>query len=211
MFLLEGKPLAPDRPFVTSDGTQYPANWLRLASLAEKQAIGITEAPDPRPYDQRFYWGYSDDGSLIEKDLTQLKTQWVSTVKQTANSMLSQSDWMVIRETDPSSGKILSDEIKNERSLIRQKSDEKETKINNFQTVGELAAYVTSSEYHSWSNDPVVENVDNTVVTDTSILGGDDTLSFGDDTLSFTGGTTSGGFTTGTSIFGDSSDTVIFS
>jgi len=47
MFLLEGKPLAPNRPFVTSDGTQYPANWLRLASLAEKQAIGITEAPDP--------------------------------------------------------------------------------------------------------------------------------------------------------------------
>ena len=211
MFLLEGKPLAPDRPFVTSDGTQYPANWLRLASLAEKQAIGITEAPDPRPYDQRFYWGYSDDSSLIEKDLTQLKTQWVSTVKQTANSMLSQSDWMVIREADPSSGKILSDEIKNERSLIRQKSDEKETKINNFQTVGELAAYVTSSEYHSWGNDPVVEDVDNTVVTDTSILGGDDTLSFGDDTLSFTGGTTSGDFTTGTSIFSDSSDTVIFS
>ena len=118
---------------------------------------------------------------------------------------------MVIREADPSSGKILSDEIKNERSLIRQKSDEKETKINNFQTVGELAAYVTSSEYHSWGNDPVIEDVDNTVVTDTSILGGDDTLSFGDDTLSFTGGTTSGGFTTGTSIFGDSSDTVIFS
>ena len=201
MFLLEGKPLAPNRPFVTSDGTQYPANWLRLASLAEKQAIGITEAPDPRPYDQRFYWGYSDDGSLIEKDLTQLKTQWVSTIKQTANSMLSQSDWMVIREADSSSGKILSDEIKNERSLIREKSNQKEAKINSFQTVGELAAYVTSTEYNSWSNDTIAAD---TVVTDTSILGGDDTLSF-------TGGTTSGGFTTGTSIFGDSSDTVIFS
>jgi len=61
--------------------------------------------------------------------------------------MLSQSDWMVIREADSSSGKILSDEIKNERSLIREKSNQKEAKINSFQTVGELAAYVTSTEY----------------------------------------------------------------
>lgn len=158
MFLLEGKPLAPGRPFVTSDGTKYPANWLRLASKEEKEAIGITEGPDPRPYDQRFYWGYSENGELIEKDLAQLKTQWISTVKQTANSMLSQTDWMVIRSSDPSSNKILSEEVKQERSTIRLKSDEKEEKINGFTTVGELAAFVTSTEYQSWYQGDSIDN-----------------------------------------------------
>jgi hypothetical protein len=67
MFILDGKPLSPDRAF-THDGIQYPANWLRLSTLEEKEAIGITEVPDPPIYDQRFYWGYDQDGQLIPKD-----------------------------------------------------------------------------------------------------------------------------------------------
>jgi len=55
MFLLNNKPLSPDTAF-THEGIQYPANWLRLASLEEKQAIGITEVPDPVRADDRFYW-----------------------------------------------------------------------------------------------------------------------------------------------------------
>jgi hypothetical protein len=71
MFILDGKPLSPDRAF-THNGIQYPANWLRLSTLAEKEAIGITEVPDPPTYDERFYWGYDQDGQLIPKDHTQL-------------------------------------------------------------------------------------------------------------------------------------------
>ena len=47
MFILDGKPLSPDRPF-SHDGINYPANWLRLSTLEEKEAIGITEVPIPR-------------------------------------------------------------------------------------------------------------------------------------------------------------------
>ena len=46
MFMLNGNPLPIDTPFEV-DGIQYPANWLRLTSLAEKVAIGITEVSDP--------------------------------------------------------------------------------------------------------------------------------------------------------------------
>ena len=209
MFLLEGKPLAPDRPFVTSDGTQYPANWLRLASSEEKQAIGITEAPDPRPYDQRFYWGYSSDGALISKDLDQLKTQWVSKTKQTANSMLSQSDWMVIREADSSSSKVLPDEVRDERSLIRQKSNEKETRINNCQTVDELAAYVTSIEYSSW-NDAVSTEGGGTEGGSTG--GGTEESGSGQIEGGSTGSSIEIGNSTGSGIEGGSTtETVIFS
>ena len=50
-FLLDGKPLAVDVAFTTSNGTQYPANWLRLTTKAEKEAIGITEVADAPTYD----------------------------------------------------------------------------------------------------------------------------------------------------------------
>ena len=94
MFLLNGTPLALDTPFTAND-IQYPANWLRLASPEERAAIGITEAPEPEYYDDRFYWGVNNP-----KDLTQLKTQWISQINASANARLSTSDWMVVRKAE---------------------------------------------------------------------------------------------------------------
>lgn len=95
MFLLDNKTLPLDATF-KHNGISYPANWLRLTSLAEKQAIGITEVEDTTVhYDDRFYWGVDNP-----KDLVTLKTLWTETVKQTANSLLSQTDWMVIRKVE---------------------------------------------------------------------------------------------------------------
>ena len=95
MFLLDNKTLPMDASF-KHNGVQYPANWLRLTSLEEKEAIGITEVEDTTVhFDDRFYWG--PDRS---KNLTELKTLWTETVKQTANNLLSQTDWMVIRKVE---------------------------------------------------------------------------------------------------------------
>ena len=94
MFLLNGNPLPIDTPFEI-DGTHYPANWLRLTSIEEKNAVGITEVADPEPYDDRFYWGVDNP-----KDLAVLKTLWTSQVKDTANKLLAQTDWMVIRKIE---------------------------------------------------------------------------------------------------------------
>lgn len=49
MFLLNNVPLPLDTPFKDAAGNSYPANWLRLTTLEEKQAIGIVEVPDPEP------------------------------------------------------------------------------------------------------------------------------------------------------------------
>lgn len=49
MFLLNGVSLPLDTPFKDAAGTSYPANWLRLTTIHEKNAIGITEVPDPEP------------------------------------------------------------------------------------------------------------------------------------------------------------------
>lgn len=69
MFILNGKSISPDSAFTAPDGTQYPANWLRLSTPEEKAAIGISEVPDQIPHDQRYFWGYDTDGNLIPNNL----------------------------------------------------------------------------------------------------------------------------------------------
>jgi len=110
MFLLDNKPLPLDTPF-KHDGISYPANWLRLTSLEEKEAIGITEVADETTsYDERFYWGVDNPKQLNDETITPevgdpytqygLKHQWTAQVKNTANGLLSQTDWMVIRKAE---------------------------------------------------------------------------------------------------------------
>lgn len=97
MFLLDGKVLQPGVSFTDKNGTQYPPQWLYQTTLAEKQAIGITEVPDPVRADDRFYW----NGDLNNpKDLDGLKTQFVAQIKDTAGKLLSQTDWTIIRKAE---------------------------------------------------------------------------------------------------------------
>lgn len=132
MFMLNDKPLPLDTPFTVGEGDeaiQYPANWLRLSTAEEKAAIGITEATDPVPYDDRFYWGVDNPKALEDKlevkedgtplyvqewdaasesmvDTTVqvvtkgLKSNHVAQVKATAGSLLATTDWMVIRKAE---------------------------------------------------------------------------------------------------------------
>ena len=96
MFMLDNKPLPLDTGF-RHNGIQYPNNWLRLASSADRSAIGITEVADPEPYDDRFYWGVDNP-----KDLDGLKTLCISQIKDTAGQLLAETDWMIVRKMERS-------------------------------------------------------------------------------------------------------------
>jgi hypothetical protein len=150
MFILNGKPLSPDVAFTTG-GIQYPANFLRLSSPEERAAIGITEQADPPVWDQRFAWGYSEDGQLIWKDHAQLMEQWVAQTRTTAGTLLAPTDWMVIREAD--NGVLVPDEVKARRQDIRLASGEKNAAIEATTDTAELAAYITGTEYPVWPSD----------------------------------------------------------
>jgi len=156
-FLLDGQPLAVDTPFQTPDGTQYPANWLRLSTAKEKKAIGITEVPDPPQYDQRF-WGYDAEGHLIPKDHAQLVEQWTAATRQTAGTLLSPTDWMVIRETD--NGTVIDPAIKGWRQDLRLACELKISGIAATTTTEQLETFILSDSYTSWPPNP------NEVVTD---------------------------------------------
>ena len=71
-FLLNGNPLAVDVPFTVGD-TNYPANWLRLTTKAEKEAIGITEVADAPMYDSRFYTGRMEPLEQLMMLMKQIK------------------------------------------------------------------------------------------------------------------------------------------
>jgi hypothetical protein len=55
MYKVNNKPLPLDRAFTLGD-IQYPSNFLRLATQAEKEALGITWETEPVLADSRFYW-----------------------------------------------------------------------------------------------------------------------------------------------------------
>lgn len=147
MFILpDGRPISPDVPFVLNE-ISYPANFLRLASPEERAAIGITEVPDPAPYDQRFYWGPG-----LPKDHAQLVEQWTQQTRATAGTLLVPTDWMVIRETD--NGTVVPEEWRAWREAIRVATGEKVTAIEATLDTEELAAYITGADYPTWPRDP---------------------------------------------------------
>ncbi len=169
MFLLDGKPLAVDTAFTTEDGTQYPANWLRLSTTDEKSAIGITEVPDPVRADDRFYWNgdinnpkaledkletKEDNTPLYVQKWNPVTEQMEDTDKQVVTKGL-KSNFIaqvkaqagsLLNATDwkvvraAEGGKALDDETKSTRTAIRTKSDEFEAQIKACTTVEQLAA-----------------------------------------------------------------------
>ena len=137
MLKLDNKPLSYDRAF-THAGIQYPANWLRLASLEEKTAIGITEVANDPWYDQRFYWGPSNPKQLDDKTetidgeevkTTGLKTLWSATQGEIAASLLALSDWRVIKAKE--TGTNIPSTWKTYRAAVRTACNTRQTEIGN--------------------------------------------------------------------------------
>ena len=151
-FLLNGQPLAVDTPFTDAKGTKYPANWLRLSTAKEKKAIGITEVPDPTPYDERFYWGYDAEGKLIPKDHAQLVEQWTAQTRTTAGTLLTPTDWMVVRKVD--NGTEIPLDWQLWRESVRMAVGTKVTAITATADTDALAAYINSADYWVWPADP---------------------------------------------------------
>ena len=154
-FKLDGKPLAVDVAFTHND-IQYPANWLRLTTKEEKEAIGITEVADDPVYDSRFYWGdgtakalddvdaKDEDGNLLkDENGNQVVTLGVKSVlkaqeKATAGSLLAKYDWYVVRKAEKSTA--IPTAITTYRDGIRTACDTREKEID---ACSDAAALVT--------------------------------------------------------------------
>ena len=102
-----------------------------MASLADKQAIGIVEVADPARYDQRFYWGVGNP-----KDLDDLKVVWSNKQDDTAAAKLAPSDWRVIKAKE--TGTNIPSKWKTYRAAVRTACNARQGEIAAVTTVEDL-------------------------------------------------------------------------
>jgi hypothetical protein len=125
---------------ITVNGVQHPRQIFRKWSKDELAAIGITparvEVPDHRYYNTGAETLTLVDGETVisyaetEKDVEGLKTQLASKIKQNVGSLLSSSDWRVIREAD--GGTAMTDAWKTYRNEIRAHGNSLESGVEAF-------------------------------------------------------------------------------
>ena len=172
MFQYNGTTISIDAPFTAPNGTKY-AN---LRDPAIRSALGVTEAPDPESYDQRFYWSVGNPKLLNDREEVDeqgnplfvkvlgevngepamvdseerlvtrgLKSQWITQVKQTAGSMLAQTDWMVIRKAERDVA--IPESVAETRAAIIAEVNRLETAIAKCQNVEALIAVVDAQNW----------------------------------------------------------------
>lgn len=160
MFVADGKVIPLDRPFNLGD-LQYPANWLRLSTEAEKAAVGITWVPDPKPVDTRFYWDHGipkqledipavdEDGDpILDAEGVQvinrgLKSQYIAEQKQIAGSLLAPTDWYITRQFE--AAVEVPEAVLDYRAAVRNVCDLREAEISVADSVEELKQLLTNS------------------------------------------------------------------
>lgn len=140
-YALDGQAIKPGKPFVDSEGNQYPTNWLQVLSEEQKQEIGIvyTSETTSQYYDQRFYWSADNP-----KDLDTLKSLWVAKQKETASSLLQPTDWYVTRKYEIDT-EIPAD-VTTYRTAVRTSCGARESEINGCTTVDELVVLLTTGD-----------------------------------------------------------------
>ena len=77
---------------------------------------------------------------------------WSSQTRTTAGTLLSPTDWMVVRQVD--NGTAIPLDWQLWRELIRIKTHDKVTAIAATTTTDELAIYITGPDYSVWPSDP---------------------------------------------------------
>ena len=163
MWTHAGKVVRVGRSWTSVDGIKHPYNWNNWTE-EEKKAAGLVNdtSLDPKPYDNRFYWGWNaDKTSLIEKNIADvnevdddgkpildddgnqvvtlgLKSVAIARTKEKAGGILSKTDWYVTRKTE--AGTAIPDTVGNYRTAVRTKSKTIEDAITACDTLAKFMA-----------------------------------------------------------------------
>ena len=136
--------VAPIGKMFTYRGLKYPPTWNTWSNeyKTEMNLVWEDEAVTPS-YDDRFYSGVDSDNQLIEKNLDDLKTLWLSDTKNSCNSQLQSTDWYVIRKAD--TGTAIPDNITKYRTDTRTACKTIEDKITACSSVDDFKKLFESS------------------------------------------------------------------
>lgn len=165
MWTHAGKVIRVGRTWTSVDGIKHPYNWNSWTE-EEKKAAGLINdtSLDPKPYDNRFYWGWNaDKTSLIEKNIADvnevdsegnpvldddgnqvvtrgLKYNAIQQVKRTAGAKLSQTDWYCTRAYETGGSSAIPSSVSNYRTAVRTASKTIEDSINACDTLAKFMA-----------------------------------------------------------------------
>ena len=125
---------------ITVNGVTHPRQIFRKWSKAQLAELGITsarvETPDSRYYNTGAETLTLVDGETVisyagtERDVGQLKENLISSIKSHVGSLLSSSDWRVIREAD--GGTAMTDVWKTYRNEVRAHGNSLESGVESF-------------------------------------------------------------------------------
>ena len=168
MFKYKTQTLKPNRAWTDDNGITHPRNW-HIWSAEDKAAAGVTEVVQETPPDSRLYtWSYKADGVTISKtaksltDINEvdlkgkplldedgnqvvtlgLKSVFKNEVKSQQGSLLSQTDWAVIRKADNDTA--IPSKIQSWRNAIRTKATAMEEAIDGAADTAAVAALFLS-------------------------------------------------------------------
>ncbi len=163
MWKHNGRTITVGKAWTADNGVQNPANW-HIWSASEKVAAGVVEVIEETPPDSRLYnWSMGSDGKitktaksladvnevdgngdpLLDEEGKQVVTRGVKwnlkqEVKSQQGSLLSQTDWVIIRKADK--GTAIPSNIQKWRDGIRTKATQMETAIDNAADTDAVAA-----------------------------------------------------------------------
>jgi len=145
-----GKVIRAGRAWSDDNGTQHPANWMRMSD-ERKVEIGLVYEADPdTSYDNRFYWSKGveralddvnetnqDGTAMLDIDGNQvvtkgLKSNAIAQVKVTAAGLLAPTDWMVVRSAE--NGTDIDADTLAYRAAVRKASNDIEAAISGVTT-----------------------------------------------------------------------------
>jgi hypothetical protein len=159
-----GRIIKVGKAWVADNGTQHPATWSRWSS-EKKTSEGLTWEDPPaseEPFDNRFYLGRQENGSLIERDLADvnavdddgnavldpitgkqiitlgLKSIWINQTKERAYNLLSKWDWQIVRKSEKNTA--IDSDVATYRDAVRTKCASIETAINNCSNLTQFKA-----------------------------------------------------------------------
>lgn len=128
----------------TIEGNQYASNWLNLSTPEEKSEIGLEEViATNSPKSDVYYWVSStlDKATLTyvntPKNLTDVKSNALSTINNTAYTILQPSDWMVVKATETSTP--INPDWNTYRASVRATADQTRTAVTAAQDVDAVA------------------------------------------------------------------------
>jgi hypothetical protein len=156
MFLLNGNRLPEGTSFYDANGVQYGSGWLNQATEAQKLAIGITWVADAVRADDRFYWDGNINNPKALADVTEtlegkeyttkgLKSNFIAQIKQTAGSLLANTDWYVVRKAERNVD--IPANVVTKRAAIVTEADRLETAIAGVTTVEALIEVLNAQNW----------------------------------------------------------------